>query len=51
MQVKKDEPVRIHPFQLRGYLCVDCSKSYLPKYLSKRPWNAFPCLASSLAIS
>ena len=24
---------------------------YLPKYLSRRPWNALPCLASSLAIS
>ena len=32
-------------------LCVFLVGNYSPKYLLSRPANAFPCLASSLAIS
>ena len=58
-QAKKDEPQAVHPFHLRGSIVIKFEHLigvylggiYFPKYLSKRPWNAFPCLASSLAIS
>lgn len=31
--------------------CFIALLSYFPKYLSNNPFNALPCLASSLAIS
>ncbi len=45
---QKIRPLLTH-FPLKNQLITDASDQ--PKYLSSRPLNALPCLASSLAIS
>ena len=42
---------KVIPFYKKYYFMRFLGKNYSPKYLLSRPANAFPCLASSLAIS
>ena len=46
---KKGQGIYV-PASLCFYYAVS-GRNYFPKYLSNKPFNALPCLASSLAIS